>query len=69
MIDDIGNAIMSIGEKGGVPLDLLIYAIAANLEADGVNIFYRQAENIKKQRRTTSIKCFKWFGYVAFLLF
>ena len=32
LIDDIGNAIMGVGEKGGVPLDLLIYAIAANLE-------------------------------------
>ena len=32
LIDDIGKAVVDIGEKRGVPLELLIYALAANLE-------------------------------------
>ena len=32
VVDDIGKAVMGIVEKRGVPLELLIYALAANLE-------------------------------------
>ena len=32
VIDDIGKAVMGVVEKKGVPLELLIYAVAANLE-------------------------------------
>jgi hypothetical protein len=32
VIDDIGKAVMGIAEKRKVPYELLIYAVAANLE-------------------------------------
>ena len=32
VIDDINQAVMGVVEKRGVPLELLIYAVAANLE-------------------------------------
>ena len=32
VVDDIGKALMGVVEKKGVPLELLIYALAAHLE-------------------------------------